>query len=980
MLHRGTTLKNLDTFTSDSHVNWQGDLHRGAVILPNGSPAARVSGRITTTGLDGDWSGFDSLQFTVHNSDAAPVIGGIFILDEFALTSPERDYGDFVERGNSFLFPEGLTHVVIDINPIQTTQGSRMLDLKKVRDVSLLFPNSDSLAVTNLRLAKVKRQPDEAAGIKPGDTVMHMHHMDLETYVYAPEQCEEDPEVKQLRLKLEKETARLENLIEIADLSGKQTFYEKAPLVISDLALKARPILPWHFSTRQRKSNLSDALLVIGPVCDNLEHYLKGIIHEEDEDDSNIPIPTVKHLPSLRTLKIKGRNFVDEFGEPVLVCAMNYHHSGRLMDFFAPDNHRMELFAVGGGSRYDIETSPVYHAFHASEKAKRVGWRGWCGHLIKDQWAMGGRKENVVICLEHKPILKAIQEYNRLHINEWRSLPNLMYTILAYELMYTCFCDESIRRFRKWLQVRHKTIKNLNACWGTRFKTFAEATPPPAPERGPAADANRAAWFDWADWNTRRFTDHLKWTRKDIKSIDPKVPTCAGGTHSMFSPSNGVTGIDEEMIINEVNDVSLVEGDNLLAIDLFHAMAEKPKPVIDPEYGGSCYGWLPNFLHGKSTISKFWWPKQPSRCYPHMTLMSPQHGTIPLTEVAEQLRIALDVRRLSGEICAFWDLPTEVAIHYSKTNMLQIPPALMTARTTPFLSTLRMSYDAARFLDAKPTFVSERMIVKGADSSIKILILPAIRHLRPEVFKGIQKFLQKGGNVVVLPEMPEADQYNRPAKYLSEWGIRIEQSFVPKVESLGEFEQGYDQNLDRSVVFGAGKEVSVPSGDPEFFGDRKFDIKTSGVFQQLQVEKGRILAQDKQLGPVLVEKKIGQGRLYIFAGMPNTASLSAFLDCLYEKTGVERHLRVADTQGNRINGLEARLIRRRLEDLVYVVNTTDREIRFTMKTDRPFIKIRELRSLAYWPKPEGVIPARQTLLFAFYEDQVKKAQQQKKKD
>jgi hypothetical protein len=159
-------------------------------------------------------------------------------------------------------------------------------------------------------------------------------------------------------------------------------------------------------------------------------------------------------------------------------------------------------------------------------------------------------------------------------------------------------------------------------------------------------DANRAAWYDWADWNTRRFTDHLKWVKRSLRTLDRKIPLCAGGTSSMFSPHNSVTGIDEELIINEVDDVILHEGADLLGIDLFHSLSQKPKPLVDPEHGGNSQGWLLNYLHGKSTLAKYHWPKQPNRTYPRLTLASPAHGMLSLSEVEEEIRIALDIRRL----------------------------------------------------------------------------------------------------------------------------------------------------------------------------------------------------------------------------------------------------------------------------------------------------------------------------------------------
>jgi hypothetical protein len=144
------------------------------------------------------------------------------------------------------------------------------------------------------------------------------------------------------------------------------------------------------------------------------------------------------------------------------------------MDYFTPFNHRLESYTVGGGSRYNIEQSPVYEAFHKHSGTRRVGWDGWCGHLIKDRWAMGGKKEDVVICLESPHIREAILEYINIHAHGWEENPNLLYNIMAYELQYICYCEKSQQMFRDWLTSKYKNISMLNRIWGTQYHSFAQ--------------------------------------------------------------------------------------------------------------------------------------------------------------------------------------------------------------------------------------------------------------------------------------------------------------------------------------------------------------------------------------------------------------------------------------------------------------------------------------------------------------------------
>ncbi len=57
--------------------------------------------------------------------------------------------------------------------------------------------------------------------------------------------------------------------------------------------------------------------------------------------------------------------------------------------------------------------------------------------------------------------------------------------------------------------------------------------------------------------------------------------------------------------------------------------------------------------------------------------------------------------------------PPQLAILYSRTSMLQIPPEMLTWRTTPCLRELANTYEASRFLDTRTTFVTERQILRG---------------------------------------------------------------------------------------------------------------------------------------------------------------------------------------------------------------------------------------------------------------------------
>jgi len=938
--------------------------------FPDGKPSGRLTGVLRITDIAESWAA-GSIQLTLYRPTGA-IAGGVEADDAVSLNSPEREYGDRISMARRLMLPQGITHIILDINPMRTTQGNREFDFSRIREFTMHLGATQDAPVylRHLRLCVERDTVGAPAVPVPGDSISCLQNQDQSCYTYELENVIPAPEVQALQKELEAETGRLQQANRVAQIAGRQTLYVEAAELVADIALKARALYPWTRDVEWRQKDLRDALALVREQTTELDAFSRGIVHADDEDDSNIPVPAVPQLPDLSSLRIQGNCFADANGRPVVLYAMNYHHQGPLLRFFAPDDHRVESYSVGGGSRYDTEWSPVYRTFHQNVEAARVGWRGWCGHLIKDQWAMGGRKENVVICLENEAIRDAVRQYNREHVHEWRGNPNLLYNIVQYELMYMCYCDRSIEMYRIWLAQKYGRVKSLNEAWGARLSSIDEVNPPAAPDGVPESGTNHGAWFDWTCWNTRRFTDILKWARDNIHELDPNVAICAGGTSSMTSSANGTTGIDEELIINEVDDVILHEGSSLLSLDLLRALSDAPRPVVDPEFGGGAWDVFKGFLHGKSTIAKFWWPKQPSRCYPHMTLGAPMQGRVDLDEVYEHMRVALDVRRLGTDIAAFWDLRAEVAIHYSKSSILQVPYGLLKARTTPYLESLRLSYDAVSRLDAPVTFVSERQLVQGRSGDFRIVLLPAVRHMPAAVFDAIDGYLRHGGTVVMLPESCITDEYGRGQDYLSRWGLKVTTVAVPQILGLAPAEQGYDQSFSSDVDFGAGRRMTADTLCDAFFADNTgAAVQTEGVFQQFEAADAEVLAAGEGC-PILLQQSIGQGQLYAFAGTPTHDTLREVIDVLMDRVGVRRPVRVTGPQGESLAHLECRVVHTKFHDLIYLVNEAELDVAFRIRSERPCYRIREMRSLKYWDEPAGVIPGRQTLLFKFMEDPV----------
>src|SRR5438034_1249209 len=840
----GQTLLLDDFETLDSVKRWEGDIQLSKGRSSHGQYSAMVrleQGRsqISSNKLPQDWRGYDRLLFDIYSDREEVSAITIRIYDALGGDLGIARANDYYEAHEKIFVQKGWNHIEVNLRPLRADSGGRDLSLDRIRRLLISAARAPlpwTIYLDNIRLVAGREGRETASRSQPQDTITVVDNGWFTLrQVARPEEVPESPAVTALRKEAQKEFDLLRNTVRTAQLQGIETIYQERHVVTAELGLQIRPRLAWFNNDEKKREMFSYIVESCRRGRLELEDKIQGIDRMPEADDTQVSDPLIRPFPPLKGRPVKDWFFLDERNEPMMILSL--HSPSRILQrFFATPFQHIESYTVGGGSRWSIYDSPVYAAFQRWPDTHRVGWDGWCGHLIRDINSMAGRKkENVVICLESPHTRQAVEEYIQTNIPKFHANPELLYDIEAYELMYICYCERSQRMFHEWLEEKHGTVNNANEKWGTAYKSFSEVTPPRVKDSRPLPDTNRALWYDWARFNQDRFTEYLLWVRSLIHKIDPQTPLTAGGSSSMLAGRTGTTGIDEERIVNELDDVILHEGgESTLGLDLQLALSEKKKPLADPEmYLDSVEHLLPHFLHGKSVVQLFHWPAQPSSELHGLTASSLAHSwKYPLADVNELLRTALDVRRLNNEIAAFSEVPAEVAILYSQTATLQLPPEMLTWQTTPYLAELEKTYTASQYLDAKVTFVTERQISKGWLNRYKLLLVPGARNIPGEVFEKISEYASQGGRVLVVPESFLGDEYNRPADYLARMGITIRETQRPKPGGLGAMVQGYDQSFSQTVTFADDAPQKLVAAGAEGFGPIG-ELKTGGVRQIL---------------------------------------------------------------------------------------------------------------------------------------------------
>lgn len=921
----------LDDFeTAESLKRWDGQVILSDKYASHGRRSLQVTlfpKQLSTAKLPKNWQGYDHLLLDIFNPEPGDLMLGMGIYDELA-DDATADYLDEAFRvGRDLFLIPGMNHIEVELKGLEVTASTRKLALDKVRKFTITAGDMRRqvvIHVDNLRLVRGLEGEATASVRRPEDGTVLLGNGFIKLGQVGPRDAiPESASVKRKREEARQELKRLRDTIAAAQMMGLDTIYHEIPLVTAELGLDVRTQVSW-FNNDGAKSEMFDYVTAscrAGRL--DLDDLISGARRLPDTDDTQVGKSSVPPYPHLRGLRMKDGFFVNEDREPLLILSL-HSPSKKLTRFFATPFQHIESYTAGGGSRWTIDRSPVYEAFKKYPDTHRVGWDGWCGHLIRDRWSMGGGRGEVVICLESPHIKRAIEQYIQREAPGWKKNPELLYNIMAYELQYICYCDRSQQMFRDWLRQKYQnSAKAVNACWKMELESFEQIVAPPAKHAVPLPGTNRAQWFDWACFNQERLTHHLTWVKSVMRKFGAETPITSGGSSSMLAGSNGTSGIDEEMLISQVNDIVLQEGGgSTLGADLEWAFALRKMPLADPELAGQARDLLPQFLHGKSVMQLYYWPSQPNEQFPRGNESAiPYSWRWPLSDVEELLRVALDIRRLNKEIAAFASVQPEVAILYSKTSIIQVPPELMRARSTPYLSELRHVYEGSLCLDASTTFVTEKQILNGISSRYKLILVPAAKHLPPEVAQALLDYVQRGGHLVVTPESLMTDQYLRPLDFFNRIGIQIETSSAGTGYKLGALEQEYDQTMRQSVASSGsvGKEVTtLPS---EELGQAALKLKGRGIIQTLKPGGANaILARFSDGQPAMVKHTRGRGNVYCLAMPLEPSSYASVVDRLFEHAEISRPVRFMDPAGQRIWQVEGRSVQWDGGWLLYMVN------------------------------------------------------------
>ncbi|MFQ6097583.1 MAG: beta-galactosidase, partial [Armatimonadota bacterium] len=363
-------------------------------------------------------------------------------------------------------------------------------------------------------------------------------------------------------------------------------------------------------------------------------------------------------------------------------------------------------------------------------------------------------------CIDAPEARDIEERFLRVVIPRIRGRRGLHSLCLSNEPIYnrTADCPHTRRLWAEWLEQRHGDIARLNERYGAKYESFADVEVPAA---DPVREEPR--FYDWCVFNQERFAGWHKWMADIIHEIAPDIPVHAKIMPTIFQRRTIGWGVDPELFCemgqiagNDCWKMYSGEGEwasgwqtENMFYDLLHSMRGQPvfnsenHLITDRDTAYKPPVHVRNVLwqgaiHGQGATTIWVWERtfDPRSDFSGSIMHRPG--------CAEAVgKTNLDLMRLSREVALLQSAPAEVAILYS------IPSIVYGAE---YLSEMSGAYQALNFTGNKIDFISEGQIERGKARQYRLIVIPAAVSVKDETYRGLVRFVRRGGRVAVIGE------------------------------------------------------------------------------------------------------------------------------------------------------------------------------------------------------------------------------------
>jgi beta-galactosidase len=408
----------------------------------------------------------------------------------------------------------------------------------------------------------------------------------------------------------------------------------------------------------------------------------------------------------------------------------------------------------------------------------------------------GGRQQ---YCPSSPAYREAAGNLVRLLAERYRDHPALALWHIGNEYachVPECFCDESARDFRRWLERRYGTLEALNAAWGTafwsqRYGAWDEIQPP----RKAPTFANPAQQLDWRRFSSDALLACFELEIGILRELTPDVPLTTNFMLNFKPLDYWAWAEREDMVsLDSYPDPADPEAHVDAAMNYDLARSLRPgEPWLLMEQAPSSVNWRPHNLvkqpgqmrlwshqaiaRGSNGTMFFQWRASKAGAEKFHSGMLPHGGTATRTwrEIAalgQELRglDALLPTRVQADVGILFDWESWWALE------LDSKPS----QDLRMLDQLRRFYGPLYARNITADFVPP----DGDLGRYRLLLAPNLYLIREAEARRIEEYVAAGGTLVMGPFSGIVDEREQihlggyPAPFRKLLGLRIDE-FAP---------------------------------------------------------------------------------------------------------------------------------------------------------------------------------------------------------
>lgn len=443
-----------------------------------------------------------------------------------------------------------------------------------------------------------------------------------------------------------------------------------------------------------------------------------------------------------------------------------------------------------------------------------------------------------------------------------------------------CFCDESARHFRRWLQQRYGSLDALNAAWGTAFwsQQYADWDEIQPPRAAPTFQ-NPTQQLDWRRFSSDALLECYELEHAILKELTPDVPVTTNFMHA-FKPLDYWKWAQYEDLVTLDMYPDPTEPDAhvyaAMNYDLIRSLGTG-RPWLLMEQAPGQVNWRPHNLVKEPGIMRLWshqalargsdgvmffqWRASKAGSEKFHSGMVPHGGTETRTW-REVVALGQELRRI--EELRPTRIHAEAAILFDWENWWALELDSKPSADLRLVGQVRSYYDRLFERNVTVDFVSPGTTL----SRYRLVLVPNLYMVRDETARELERFVEAGGTLVmsffsgIVNEHDQIWLGGYPGPFRRLLGLRVEEfaPLAPGQTNTMRLADGHQFacNLWSDIIALEGAEVLGEFGEGWYAGR-----------------------------PALTRHTFGRGLAYYLATRPEPAGMAWLLARACHEAGVE---------------------------------------------------------------------------------------------